>query len=55
MPRTKRSSKVLAKASHRIAGLRSIDPTLELAEGLSLAEYEMHVQTLQNTIGNYNT
>lgn len=55
MTRTKRTSAVFEKATHRMTGLRSIDPNLELSEGLSLAEYEMKVQTLQITLAHYNT
>jgi hypothetical protein len=55
MTRTKRTSAVFEKATHRMTSLRSIDPNLELSEGLSLAEYEMKVQTLQTTLAHYNT
>ncbi len=55
MTRTKRTSIIFEKATHRMTSLRSIDPNLELSEGLSLAEYEMKVQNLQTTLAHYNT
>jgi hypothetical protein len=55
MPRPKRTSPAFDKATKRMSSIRSIDPNLELSEGLSLAEYEQHVQTLQTTLAHYNT
>jgi hypothetical protein len=55
MPRAKRTSPIFAKATKRMASLRSISPTLELSEGVNLADYELEVQKLQTTIATYNT
>jgi hypothetical protein len=55
MARLKRSSTALDKATLRIAGMRSISETLEFGDGLSLAEYERRIQTLQTKLSSYNT
>ncbi|GAX39257.1 hypothetical protein NIES4075_02080 [Tolypothrix sp. NIES-4075] len=55
MARLKRSSIVLDKATLRISGMRSISETLEFGDGLSLAEYERRIQTLQMKLSSYNT
>jgi hypothetical protein len=47
MARLKRSSSVLDRAMHRSSGMRSISSTLEFGDGLSLAEYDARIQTLQ--------
>jgi hypothetical protein len=46
---------VLDKATLRISGMRSISETLEFGDGLSLAEYERRIQTLQMKLSSYNT
>ena len=55
MARLKRSSPTLEKALHRIAGMRSISPTLEFGNGLSLTDYDSRIQTLQTQLSTYNT
>jgi hypothetical protein len=55
MARLKRSSPLLEKATRRIAGMRSISDTLEFGDGLSLAEYDVRIQTLQTQLSSYNT
>jgi hypothetical protein len=55
MARLKRSSPVLEKAARRMAGMRSISDTLEFGDGLSLAEYNVRLQTLQTQLSSYNT
>ncbi|MCC5614121.1 hypothetical protein LC605_03315 [Nostoc sp. CHAB 5836] len=55
MARLKRSSPTLEKALRRIAGMRSISPTLEFGNGLSLTDYDGHIQTLQTQLSTYNT
>jgi DNA repair ATPase RecN len=54
MARLKRSSTELDKAMRRIAGMRSISETLEFPDGLSVAEYEKRIQTLQTQLSSYN-
>ncbi|MDZ8224634.1 hypothetical protein [Nostoc sp. ChiVER01] len=55
MARLKRSSPDLEKALRRIAGMRSISPTLEFGNGLSLKDYDSYIQTLQTQLSTYNT
>ena len=55
MARLKRSSPTLEKALRRIAGMRSISPTLEFGNGLSLTDYDSHIQNLQTQLSTYNT
>lgn len=55
MPRLKRGSAVLNKAMRRIAGTRSISETLDFGNGLSVVEYDAHIQTLQTHLNDYNT
>ncbi|MEH2243285.1 hypothetical protein [Nostoc sp.] len=55
MARLKRSSPTLEKALRRIAGMRSISPTLEFGNGLSLTDYDSRIQILQTQLSTYNT
>ena len=55
MSRTKRTSKTLEKATLRFSGLRSIDETLDYGNGLSVAEYETRLNTLQAELIQYNS
>ncbi|MCC5629991.1 hypothetical protein [Nostoc sphaeroides] len=55
MARLKRSSPDLEKALRRIAGMRSISPTLEFGNGLNLTNYDSHIQNLQTQLSTYNT
>ncbi len=55
MARTKRTSKTLASATLRFSGLRSIDQNLDYGNGLSVAEYETRLNTLQTEILQYNS
>ena len=55
MARLKRSSPTLEKAIRRLDGMRSISATLEFGNGLSLTDYDSHIQTLQTQLSNYNT
>ncbi|MEH2250566.1 hypothetical protein [Nostoc sp.] len=55
MARLKRSSSTLEKALRRIAGMRSISPTLEFGNGLSLTDYDSRIQILQTQLSTYNT
>ena len=54
MPRPKKSSAVLEKATKRLAGMKSIDPALDFGDGLSLSILETELQELQNQLFNYN-
>ncbi|MBD2433003.1 MULTISPECIES: hypothetical protein [Fischerella] len=55
MARLKRSSPTLEKALRRIAGMRSISPTLDFGNGLNLTDYDSRIQTLQDQLLTYNT
>ncbi|MEH2459982.1 hypothetical protein [Nostoc sp.] len=55
MARLKRSSPTLEKALRRIAGMRSISPTLEFGNGLNLTDYDSRILTLQTQLSTYNT
>jgi hypothetical protein len=54
MARSKRKSPVLDKATLRIAGLKMMAEPIEMGNGLTLSEYELKVQTLQESLSNYN-
>jgi hypothetical protein len=54
MTRLKRTSQVLERAERRAAGLRSIDPGLDLGHGLSLQAYSKSMATLRAQVGAYN-
>ncbi|MBU6230130.1 MAG: hypothetical protein KGQ93_10600 [Cyanobacteria bacterium REEB459] len=53
MVRLERSSQVLQKAERRAAGLKSIDPSLDLGNGLSLRSYCRLMERLQEQIADY--
>lgn len=52
--RPKKSSRAYAKASKRFAGLNSIDPKLDLGNGLTIASFEQQLQDFQNALNDYN-
>jgi DNA primase large subunit len=54
MARPKRASVALQNAEKREVGLRSISPTLELGNGLTLAAYSAAIETLRTQIAEYN-
>jgi len=54
MPRRRRISKVLNNAQTRVAGLRSIDPALDLGGGLTLAAFETIVSGGVTDLSAYN-
>ncbi|XGB42155.1 MAG: hypothetical protein LVS60_18685 [Nodosilinea sp. LVE1205-7] len=54
MVRLKRSSQILEKAERRAAGLKSIDPSLNLGNGLSLRSYCRLMDRLREQIADYN-
>lgn len=51
----KQSSPSLELASTRAAGLRSIDPALDLGNGLTLAAYQTAVDEAKDKLSAYNT
>jgi hypothetical protein len=54
MPRQKRSSPVLEKADRRAAGLKSISPSLNLGDGLTLDHYQLELDKLRSQLATYN-
>jgi hypothetical protein len=54
MGRQKRSSAALEQAIRRSAAMRSIDENLDLGNGLTLADYDQLIQTVQGDIAVYN-
>lgn len=54
MARLKRKSVALEKARKRLAGIKSIDSTLDMGNGLSVAEYEAIIGTCQDKVDKYN-
>lgn len=55
MPYRNRSSKVLKKADCRIANMISIDPVLDLGNGLSLEIYSNQIEAARQKVAIYNT
>lgn len=54
MGRARKSSKVLAKAVARAAGIKSIDGALDLGGGLTLAAFNTAIANAQTTLADYN-
>jgi len=55
MARRKRSSKALEKADRRIASLRSINPDLNLGNGLTVDVYTNLITDMRDKLAAYNT
>lgn len=54
MARRKRASAVQEKAQRKLAGLKSVDPILDLGGGLTLAAFEAKIDSLAGEIEEYN-
>jgi hypothetical protein len=54
MGRRKRNSNVLEQAHARLNGLKSIDPQLDLGNGLNIAALETAANSLQTKLDSYN-
>lgn len=54
MARRRRISKILDNAQTRIAGLKSIDPALDLGNGLTLTAYDTIVSAGLTNLSTYN-
>ncbi|MBD2256692.1 hypothetical protein [Pseudanabaena sp. FACHB-2040] len=54
MTRQKRSSSALEKAERRSAGLKAINPQLDLGGGLTLESYLLLIDTLRSHLITYN-
>lgn len=54
MARLKRNSPALEKATNRLSGLRTISETLDFGNGITVADYDARIQTLQAQIASHN-
>jgi hypothetical protein len=54
MGRRKRNSKILEQAHERLNGMKSIDPKLDLGNGLSVEAHEEAVNDLRARLDSYN-
>lgn len=55
MGRLKRKSKAIEKAEKRIAGIKAIDPALDLGSGLSVDSYQSKIEGTEDVLEIYNT
>ncbi|MBW4578148.1 MAG: hypothetical protein KME42_01060 [Tildeniella nuda ZEHNDER 1965/U140] len=55
MARLKRSSASVDKAERRIAGLKSINPALDLGKGLTVEAFTELIETTRQRVADYNT
>jgi hypothetical protein len=55
MARLKKSTSHYEVAVTRLAGLKSISPTLDLGNGLTVAVYEASIDNLREKLDTYNT
>ncbi|MEH2239735.1 hypothetical protein [Nostoc sp.] len=55
MARRKRTSQVLEKAARRAAGINSIDPNLDVGNGLSLPAFSTLIEKMRTKENLYNT
>ncbi len=55
MARRKKQSATLNKAQKRLAGLKSIDPKVDLGNGLTVAAYEKEITEFRQKVEAYNT
>ncbi|MGB3786489.1 MAG: hypothetical protein WA949_00665 [Phormidesmis sp.] len=51
----KASTNILAKAQSRLLGMKSVDPKLDLGNGLTAAYFEKEILTMQQKLGAYHT
>ncbi|AFY32230.1 hypothetical protein [Calothrix sp. PCC 7507] len=55
MARQKRNSRTLDKAEIRLASIKSISPTLDVGEGLTVKDYTQKIEDLRKSLEAYNT
>ncbi|MDZ8228171.1 hypothetical protein [Nostoc sp. ChiVER01] len=55
MSRPKRGSKVLDRAQRRIAALKSISPSLDLGNGVTIDSFAAAIKTTQDKLEAYNS
>ena len=54
MPRKKKTAVVAEKAEHRLAGMKAIDPQLDLGEGCNVSNLQSAIEELREKITTYN-
>lgn len=54
MARKKRSSRIIEKAEKRLSGIASIDPHLDLGNGLTIASYRQRINQTRQNLADYN-
>ncbi|NJL35492.1 MAG: hypothetical protein HC840_25885 [Leptolyngbyaceae cyanobacterium RM2_2_4] len=54
MPQRKRNSSAVTKAERRVEGLETISPTLDFANGFSLASYNEMLQDVKEKLAAHN-
>ncbi len=54
MPQKRKISPAIAKAKVRISGMKTIDPMLDLGNGMNLVTYEAAIQDTEQRIEAYN-
>ena len=55
MSRRKKSSNTIAEAANRLAGIKSIDPHLDLGNNLTAQAFSDKITATQNALEDYNT
>ncbi|MFQ4146652.1 hypothetical protein [Chlorogloeopsis sp. ULAP02] len=55
MARQKRNSRILGRAEVRLASIKSISPTLDVGEGLTVNDYTEKIESLRQFLELYNT
>ncbi|MDZ7955478.1 hypothetical protein [Nostoc sp. DedQUE09] len=55
MARLKRNSRTLGKAELRLASIKSISPTLDVGENLTVKDYTDKIENLRQSLEAYNT
>ncbi|MEH2229925.1 MAG: hypothetical protein V7K71_09795 [Nostoc sp.] len=55
MARPKRNSRTLGKAELRLASIKSISPTLDVGENLTVTDYTDKIENLRQSLEAYNT
>ncbi|WP_315785193.1 hypothetical protein [Fischerella sp. JS2] len=55
MARQKRRSRTLGKAEVRLASIKSISPTLDVGEGLTVKDYTEKIENLRQSLEAYNS
>ncbi|MEH2128406.1 hypothetical protein [Nostoc sp.] len=55
MARPKRDSRILSKAEMRLASIKSINPTLDVGDSLTVKDYTDKIENLRQSLEAYNT